>query len=382
MTTHGETPAPPPSAPLAEGRFAPLATTYLNTASTGVLPLAAAEALAETARDAARGRAAPEHGLAAVAEVREAFARLVGVPAERVAVGNGVAVYAGLLAGSLPDGAEVLVAEGDFSALITPFAVRPGLKLRSAPLERLAGQVGPQTAVVAVSAAQSADGRVADLAALRAAVDAQAEGGRRPARIVVDGTQALGWLTVDPAHYDFLLCSAYKWLLCPHGVSLMVVSGDAGSGVVPRNASWVAGEEPWNSTYGPVEQFARSARRFDERPAFLAHLAARHSLALLEEIGTERVAAHDLALAAAFRRGAEELGLRPVPARAPIVSVPGLAEAADALREAGIDAAVRAGSLRASFHLYNTAADVDRVLEVLAELTARGGGRPLTDPAG
>lgn len=361
----GTQPGAPPSEQLAEGRFARQPATYLNTASTGLLPLATAEAVQKAAEDAAHGRTGPEHNHAAVADVRAASARIAGVPEERVAVGNSVAVHAGLIAASLPSGAEVLIADQDFSSLVNPFAVRPGLKLRSAPLERLAEAVGPQTALVAVSAAQSADGRVADLAALRAATDRVAGPGGA-ARIVVDATQALGWLPIDLAHYDYLLCGTYKWLMCPHGVSLMVVPAEVPAGLLPRNAGWVAGQEPWKSVYGPIAELAHSARRFDERPAFLAYLAARHSLALVEEIGPERIGAYDVALADRFRAGAEELGLRPVPSRSPIVSVPGLAEAAGPLREAGVEVAVRAGSLRASFHLYNTTADVDRLLEVLA----------------
>jgi selenocysteine lyase/cysteine desulfurase len=45
------------------------------------------------------------------------------------------------------------------------------------------------------------------------------------------------------------------------------------------------------------------------------------------------------------------------------VDVPG---AAERLERAGVRASVRAGSLRASFHLYTTAADVDAALDALA----------------
>jgi selenocysteine lyase/cysteine desulfurase len=39
-------------------------------------------------------------------------------------------------------------------------------------------------------------------------------------------------------------------------------------------------------------------------------------------------------------------------------------------QRAGIRASVRAGTLRASFHVYNTEADVDAALEALAETPA------------
>lgn len=353
---------------LGGAEFAPLTKTYLNTASTGLLPLRTAQALKDAAQDAAHGLSGPEHNFTAMSAARESFACIAGVPVERVAVGNSVATHAGLIAASLPAGAEVLVADGDFSSLVNPFAVRTDLKLRSAPLERLAEAVGPQTALVAVSVVQSADGRVADLAALRAAADAQPRAGKHGVRIVVDATQALGWLRPSPEHYDYLLCGSYKWLLCPHGVSLLVVPADSGAELQPLNSGWVAGEEPWKSCYGPIEELAHSARRFDERPAFVSYIAAEHSFALIERIGADRIGDYDLSLADRFRTGAEALGLRSVPARSPIVSVPGLGHAAARLKEAGVDTSARAGNLRVSFHLYNTTEHVDRVLEVLEGL--------------
>jgi selenocysteine lyase/cysteine desulfurase len=48
------------------------------------------------------------------------------------------------------------------------------------------------------------------------------------------------------------------------------------------------------------------------------------------------------------------------------VSVPGLGHLQPELGKAGIQVSNRAGNLRASFHLYNTTADVDRLLDVLS----------------
>jgi len=91
------------------------------------------------------------------------------------------------------------------------------------------------------------------------------------------------------------------------------------------------------------------------------------SLTLFEELGVAAVHAHDLALADRFRRGLAGLGHEPLPAPgSAIVSVPGLGGRQPELSRAGIEVSNRAGNLRASFHLYNTAADVDRLLDVLA----------------
>lgn len=72
---------------------------------------------------------------------------------------------------------------------------------------------------------------------------------------------------------------------------------------------------------------------------------------------------HDVALADRFRAEADLKG-----SGSAIVSLPAPEGAAERLAEAGIKAAVRDGRLRVSFHLYNTDADVDHLLEALADL--------------
>ncbi|MDX3638396.1 aminotransferase class V-fold PLP-dependent enzyme [Streptomyces sp. MB09-02B] len=332
--------------------------TYLNTASTGLLPARAVDAMKAAVESVAAGR--PQDMFADVEAARAAFGRITGVPDRRVAAGASVAVYSGLIATALPAGAEVLTAEGEFASLVNPFHVRGDLKVRQVPLERLAESVRPGTALVAVSAAQSADGRVADLDAIREAAR------ERGARTFVDASQSAGWLPIEADAYDYVVAVAFKWLLCPRGVTFLVVPEDLG-GLTPLFAGWVAGEEPWDSCYGPVEELARSARRFDESPSLFSYAGARRSLALIEELGVARVRDHDLALADRFRAGLAALGHEPVPAPgSAIVSVPGLGRRQAELSRAGVEVSDRAGHLRAAFHLYNTPADVDRLLDVLS----------------
>ncbi len=165
---------------------------------------------------------------------------------------------------------------------------------------------------------------------------------------------------------DFLAAVGFKWLMGPHGAAFFVAPQDFG-GLTPLLAGWVAGEVPWDSCYGPVEQLARSARRFDISPALFTYAGLRASLALVEELGVDAVHAHDLALADRFRAGLDGLGHAPVSAPgSAIVSVPGLGHRQGELSRAGIEVSDRAGNLRAAFHLYNTPADVDRLLDVLS----------------
>jgi selenocysteine lyase/cysteine desulfurase len=134
-----------------------------------------------------------------VAAARSAYTYLVGADPSAVAVGSQVSVFAGLIAANLPAGSEVLTATGDFTSILFPFYAQSGreIRVREVPLDRIADCVTSRTTLVAVSAVQSADGRVADLDALHAA--SCATGAR--ARVLLDTTQALGWLPVNASRF-------------------------------------------------------------------------------------------------------------------------------------------------------------------------------------
>ena len=129
----------------------------------------------------------------------------------------------------------------------------------------------------------------------------------------------------------------------------------------PLAAGWYAGESRWDSIYGPPLRLARDARRFDLSPAWGCWVGHAPALDLLLEVGIDRIHAHDLALADAFRDG---LGLPP--GDSAIVSVPCPPDVPARLAAAGIRAAVRAGRLRLSFHLHNADSDVEAALRALA----------------
>ncbi|NEA57827.1 aminotransferase class V-fold PLP-dependent enzyme [Streptomyces sp. SID13666] len=352
-----------PNSGPAGGAFSSIAPgiTYLNTATMGLPPTRTAEALRTAIDDWAAGRPPLDRYEAAVGAARASFARLLSTSVDRVAIGSTVSTSVGKIAAALPAGSEVLVADGDFSSLVNPFAGRGDLALRSVPLAGLAAEVRPGTALVAVSAVQSADGRVADLPAIRAAAAAHG------ARTLVDATQAAGWLPLRADDYDYLVCGSFKWLLGAHGVSFLTVRPGTEDGLSPAFAGWYAGDDPWAECYGPIARLATTARQFDASPAYLGFVAVAESLALIEEAGVEAIHAHDVSLATAFRDGMAELGFPAIgEGGSAIVSVPGLpVGVAGRLEEAGVELAARAGNLRFAFHLYNGSADVERVLGVL-----------------
>lgn len=334
-----------------------LRTTYLNTSSCGVLPRRAVAAVRALTDELAAGRPGGAGEYGTVTAVRAAFARLAGTDPDRVAVGGSLATAVGLVARSLPPGAEVLFPEGEFASVITPFAARGDLKTRFVPLDGLAEAIRPGTALVAFSAVQSADGRIADLAAVRAAAAAHGT------RTLLDASQSAGWLPWRAGEWDFTVTVAYKFLLAPRGLSFLTVTEEAQGTLEPLFPGVFASAD--GALYGPPAGLATTARRFDESPAYLTFHAAAESLEVLAEAGADAVYRRVTALAGRLREGLAERGYASLPGESAIVAVPGLADRVQELAAAGVVTSARAGNLRASFHLYNTPAHVDRLLAVL-----------------
>ncbi len=329
---------------------------YLGTATSGLPPRPTVEALADVHDRWRRGRIAGPDFDEVVSDARGLFARLLHVDAGAVAIGHQVSPLVGIVAASVPDGAEVLVPEGEFTSVTFPFAVHSarGVTVREVPLERLADHVTDATALVATSAVQSADGRVADLDAIAAAA------ARHGAEVLVDLTQAAGWLDVDASRFAYSVCGTYKWLLSPRGTAFLTVRPDLLDSLVPAHAGWYGGGSPWDSIYGLPLRLAADARRFDVSPAWFGWVGTRASLRFLDEIGTGAVHEHDLACANAF---AESAGL--ATGTSAIRSVEADDEVAGIMANADARASVRAGRLRLAFHVNNTVEECARLGSLL-----------------
>ncbi|GAB2756382.1 aminotransferase class V-fold PLP-dependent enzyme [Salinifilum aidingensis] len=327
-------------------------TGYVNTASIGVPPAEALRAVREAVGDWGCGRTEPGDFDTAVATARAAFAELVGTRPEHVAIGATASQLVGMVAASLPDRSSVLLAEGDFTSVGFPFAAQRerGVQVGEVPLERL-GEHAAQHDLVAVSAVQSRDGSVADLAALRAAR-------RSGTRVLLDVTQAAGWMPLGLDWADWVVAAGYKWLLSPRGAAWMAVHPDAPA-LLPHNANWYAAEDPAEALYGLPLRLAAGARGLDLSPVWLAHVGAGAALSWLAGQDRTAVAEHCVGLANRLRSALEM-----PPGDSAIVSVR-RPDAGRRLEEAGVRASVRQGGARLAFHLYNTAEDVDLAARAL-----------------
>jgi len=170
---------------------------YLNTASIGLPPRRGIEALSEAIETWRTGRAEAAGYDVVIERARRGFAGLVSTTPERVAIGNQVSTFTALVAAGLHDGARVLAAEEDFTSVLFPFMAHAdrGIQVRTVPLAGLVDAIGAGVDLVAVSAVQSADGRLVPggLEALAAAAT------RHGCLTYIDATQAVGWLPFQAA---------------------------------------------------------------------------------------------------------------------------------------------------------------------------------------
>jgi selenocysteine lyase/cysteine desulfurase len=326
---------------------------YCNTASYGLPPRPAWEALQSALSDWHGGRTSWEEWGHSTERSRAAFARLVGVDSRRVAVGSTVSELIGSVVTALPDRARVVVPDIEFTSTLFPLLVQSRLDVHTVAPAQLAEAVAAGTDAVAFSAVQMSTGEVADVdAILAAAADVDAI-------TLCDATQAVGWLPLDASRFDAVVCSAYKWLMSPRGSAFLYVSDRLLEAAIPHSAGWYAGDDVHASYFGPPLRLASSARRLDVSPAWFSWVGTAPALQLIERVGVASINAHNVSMANRFRAA---IGLEPSDSAIVCADLPG---AAERLASAGIIAAMRGGRLRTSWHVYNDEGDVDRVLEVV-----------------
>lgn len=328
---------------------------YLAVASIGLPPRTAVAALtADLAAWAAADRD-PQGYDAVIERSRASYASIVGVPVARVAQGSQTSVLTSVVAAAVPDGAEVLMPDGDFSSIEFPFLQRPEIRVRTVPLAAIADSITDDTWLVVFSLVQSATGVVADAPAILEAA------ALHHTYTFCDLTQAAGVLPVDASLWDVTVCHTYKWLCSPRGVAFLALSERFDTLMTPLQAGWYAGDDPWKSTYGPSMHLATDARRFDVSPAWQAWVGAEQALELFAGLDLTEVWELTAGLGESL---CDALGI--APQHQAIVSWPDASgHDLQKLVNSGVRASGRAGRLRASFHLWNTEADVDAVVAAL-----------------
>ncbi len=245
------------------------------------------------------------------------------------------------------------------------------------PVERMIAAIGPKTRMVSVSSTTFLPGFRTDLDTLGAACR------ERGVILLVDGAQSAGILAHDMARtpVDALVVSTQKGLLGLYGMGFLYVRRAVAEGLSPVYlARFGVDLGDAHEADGGNDDYALmpGARRFDlGNHNFPAAAAVDASMAMLADVGVPAIEAHACGLALSLAEGLKDLGLPiwglpPGPHLANMVTVGGpggdfsWAEPLYAhLAQNGVKLSVRRGLLRFSFHLYNDASDVGRVLDLV-----------------
>ena len=356
--------------------------TYLNHAAVG--------ALARPTRDALHGFVDAQAGggvmgvfsyEAKMPEYRSRIARFIGAQPGTIAVLRNTGDGANAVAGGYPwqAGDELILPDNEFPANAQPWLPlrKRGVNIHfiESASERLTPdvlrkRVTPRTKIVAVSWVSFEDGYRHDLAAL--AQIAHAHG----ALLCVDAIQGLGAFPIDVGALgiDALYCGGAKWMLALQGVSFLYVNPALLDRLELAAPGWRSVEDMWDFlTYD--QPLASDASRFEGgTPNFIGALSLAESIGVLEKAGTGRIASHVLSLTDRLCErlsdaGAEIATIRSASESSGIVTfrMPGVdsVELGRALQREGIVTTYRANGVRVAPHGYNTAAEIDALVDVV-----------------
>ena len=316
------------------------------------------------------GRVAQE---AAVARARAGIARLWGDDVGSIGFVSNVAEGVAMVAESLDwrDGDNIVIDANEYPSVAGPFLLhrQPAVTIRQArgsEPDRFAAVVDARTRVIGVSYVSYLTGERFDLAALRALAD------RAGALLVVDFTQAAGYLPIDATVADFAFSACYKWLLGITGVAVAYWNRRRQPDWSPASAGWhsfAAGSR----SYDDPPRLRDDAMRFTRgNPAHAPIYVLAQALDYLAAYDMRDVQAHVQALTTTMLARLRELQLPTLTPADPgrhgaSVCVPSARAQSivDGMAERGVLAWNGHGRVRFSFHGYNSAADVEGALNAL-----------------
>lgn len=239
------------------------------------------------------------------------------------------------------------------------------------PFDRLAKAIDRRTRVVAISAVQWTNGFRVDLVRLGELCK------EKGVLLVVDAIQALGIhpIDVEEMNIDFLAADGHKWLCAPEGAGIFFCRRELVEHLRPTEPGYLCMRHDYNDPRQEID-LHHDARRFDSGVYNLAGIAALGaSIHLLQQIGIENIQVRikeltDQLVAGVLRKGWMCLSPRTASEWSGIVAFTSqkhrVKDVKHHLRsEFRIVVAERAGALRASPHVYNTAEEIDQLVTAL-----------------
>jgi selenocysteine lyase/cysteine desulfurase len=340
--------------------------TFLDTATYGLPPEPTVRAMAVAQQEWIDGTGRWPDWDVQSQRARVAFARLIGVAPARVALLPSVSVGVGVISAALQPGDRVVAPAAEFRSVLWPLLVARdrGVDLVEVEdIDRLVDAITPGTRLVAISLVQMQTGRVLPVEAI---VDrAEAVG----AQVLLDATHGVPFVDLAAVadRVDYNLVHGYKHLLCPRGVSFMVLREDHIGRLPPIVSSWRAGTNPYTQFFGGPLDLADGAAAYDASLPWHPWVGAAESLELLVEwqaTGALR-APLDLACDLAARFDIPWGGATLV---CPQIDDPEAVRAA--LTDHRIKAAFRGTAIRFSTHVYNDVEDIERAVAAVSPLVS------------
>jgi selenocysteine lyase/cysteine desulfurase len=337
---------------------------YLDSATYGLPPRPTFEAMSAALEQWQAGSASWVDDWDVLADrARVEFAHLAGLAEGDVALVPSASVGVGTVAASLTHSDHVVVPDDEFTSLLFPVLVaeQGGTTVEQVPFGEVADRIAPATTLVATSLVQMQTGRLAELDAI--VERARAVG----ARVLVDATHGLPFVGMGGAldAVDFVVCAAYKHLLCPRGVAFLVVREGRHDELAAWNANWRSASDPYGRYVGGPLTLASGAARFDVSVAWLPWVGAATSLALLRTWNEQGLLDEPRRLA---RELAVALGVEWHGSSIVCAPVTDLAAARSALDRARVRVGFRGGAVRLSTHVYTVPSEIERAVDALRPL--------------
>jgi selenocysteine lyase/cysteine desulfurase len=198
------------------------------------------------------------------------------------------------------------------------------------------------------------------------------------ALVFTDAYQALGAMPVDvkESGVDFLASGCLKYLMGVSGIAFLYVRPELADTLHPTTTGWFGRANPFAFDVKRLD-WSTGASRFDSgTPPIMNAYIARAGMEMIISIGVDNIRTWHEVLSRRLRDGGRERGLmqhgtsdlaRKTANTAFIVNDSHALE--QAMRAQGILPSARGPVIRLAPHFYNTIADIDMALDVLAELT-------------
>lgn len=335
-----------------------------------------AAAFSRYLRDKSSGMAGRVAQEAQIARARAAIAHAWNVDTASVGFVSNVVEGVSMVAESLDwrDGDNIVIDANEYPSVVGPFLARrnPHVTVRQARQvneggpDRYAACVDAHTRVIGVSYVSYLTGERQDLAALRTLADSVG------ALLVVDFTQAAGYLPIDASVADFAFSACYKWLLGVTGVAVAYWNRARQPGWSPASAGWYS-FAPGSRSYDDPPQLRDDALRFTRgNPAHASVYVLADALDYLAAWDVGEIQAHVQGMTAAMLERLQALQIPTLtpadPARhgaSVCIPSPRAQAIVDALTQRGVLAWNGMGRIRFSFHGYNARREVDQAIAAL-----------------